>query len=89
MPLLFELARPLDDLAGMLLKDFSGQTLPMSEVFRRHHIGKPFVKKNYKQVLMDLEKAGKITAKPPLEKRRKGTFAEGTLVSFPKGKGSQ
>jgi hypothetical protein len=32
-PLLFELARPLDELENMLLDEFAGQTLTRVEVF--------------------------------------------------------
>jgi three-Cys-motif partner protein len=91
MPLLFELSRPLDDLAGMLLNDFAGQTLTMKQVYEHHNIGKPFIAKNYKDVLLDMEQTGKIVAVPSADKRRKGasgkpTFGDNTRVTFPKGK---
>ncbi len=41
MPVLFDLARPLDELEGLLLKDFTGRTLSMRQVFDSHHVGKP------------------------------------------------
>lgn len=82
--LLFELARPLDDLGPMLMDEFSGQTLTMLEVFERHHIGRRYVKANYKDKLRELEDAGKITATPSAGQRKKGTFADTVRVTFPK-----
>ncbi len=80
-PTLFELTRPLDGLVNLLLETFAGQTLPMIEVFNRHHVGRRFIKKNYKDALIKLEQQGQITASPA--KRRKGTFADEVIVTFP------
>jgi three-Cys-motif partner protein len=86
-PLLFELSRPLDDLADMLLSQFAGQTLTMRSVYRQHHVGRRFVKSNYKEVLRCLEAEGRITTDPPAQDRpnRKGqvTFADRVEVTFP------
>lgn len=86
-PILFELSRPLDDLAGMLLTRFAGRTLTMHDIFEQHQVGTPFVEKNYKAALRQLEAAGKITTEPPAAKRlkRKGevTFANTVQVTFP------
>jgi GMT-like protein len=88
-PMLFELSRPLDDLAAMLLNDFAGQRLRMRDIYLRHSVGKPYIESNYKRVLASLEAGGKVMADPPAEKRRKMkgevTFADDVLVSFPKG----
>lgn len=82
--LLFNLSRPLDDLQGMLLKSFSGQTIPMLEIYQQHNIDTPYVKSNYKEALKILEENGKIMAKKPDGKiRRKGTFADDVLAIFP------
>jgi three-Cys-motif partner protein len=83
MPVLFELARPLDDLEGMLLNEFAGQTLTMRGIFDRHHVGRPYLDKNYKDALGSLEAKGKIDADPPAGERRKNTFADGVKVRFP------
>ena len=79
-PLLFSLARPFDGLKEELVKAFSGQTLSMQQIYERHSVDTPFVKKNYKDALLALEAEGKIVANPP--KRKKGTFADQVLVSF-------
>lgn len=86
-PLLFELARPLDDLGDMLLDEFAGRTLTMLEMYERHNYGRRYIAKNYKDVLTKLEQAGKITGDPPCTKRpkRKGeiTCADATKFTFP------
>jgi three-Cys-motif partner protein len=76
--LLFELSRPLDDLGEMLLQEFSGQKLTMHQVYMRHNMNRPYTKKNYKEVLTQLEEDGKITASP----HRRGTFGDKVLVTF-------
>ncbi len=86
-PLLFELSRPLDELADMLLDEFAGQTMPMKEVYNKHHVGKRYIEKNYKTALNQLEARGKITAEPSARARRKYkgeiTFADDVMVTFP------
>lgn len=82
-PLLFELTRPLDDLEDMLLEAFAGQTLTMRAIFEKHHVGRPYLSRNYKEVLQKLEADGKITADPPASKRRRNTFADEVCVTFP------
>jgi hypothetical protein len=87
-PLLFELARPLDDLADMLLDEFAGKTLTMSQIYDAHNYGRRYIEKNYKDVLTKMEMAGKVTGKPSYDMRptRKGetTCADGTQFTFPK-----
>lgn len=80
-PLLFELSRPLDDLEQLLLSEFRGQSLRMIDVFNRHHVGRRYIKSNYKQVLLKLEAAGQIETSP--DKRKKNTFADNVMIKFP------
>jgi three-Cys-motif partner protein len=82
-PLLFELARPLDDLEGMLLEEFAGKTLTMEEIYEAHNYGRRYIEKNYKEVLSMMEAKGRIKAKPPMGERRKNTFAGHVKVTFP------
>jgi hypothetical protein len=57
--MLFELSRPLDDLADMLLNDFSGESTTMKDIYLRHNVGRRYIERNYKQALIALEaKAG-------------------------------
>jgi len=82
--LLFNLSRPLDDLQGMLLKSFAGQTISMFDIYQKHNVDTPYVKSNYKEALKALEENGRIVAQKPDGKvRRKGTFADNVLAIFP------
>ena len=78
--LLFQLSRPIDDLKKILLGEFAGRTLTMREIYEQHNVDTPYVSKNYKTVLWELEEEGKITA----SKHRKGTFGDSVMVTFPK-----
>ncbi|MFO0803949.1 MAG: three-Cys-motif partner protein TcmP [Gemmataceae bacterium] len=82
-PTLWGYSRPLGDLEDMLLQEFAGKTLTMREIYERHNVGTPYIAKNYKDVLLKLELAGKVKAVKPHTERRKGTFADGTTVTFP------
>lgn len=81
-PVLFELNRPLDDLEGILLDEFRGQTLTVEELYNRHNVGRPYTMKNYKSVLMNMEGKSLITAEPPSSKRRKSTLGDNVRVTF-------
>jgi three-Cys-motif partner protein len=79
---LFSFKTPLDELSKMLLDEFKGQSLKMTEIYRQHHIGKPFIEKNYKEVLIKMEKDGLIKANPPISARNKGQFGPNVVVTF-------
>lgn len=85
-PLLFSLSRPLEELEGMLLKSFKGKKLTMAQIFDAHHVDTPYIEKNYKDALRNLEIKGLVSCVPPASKRQKRngqvTFADGVLVSF-------
>ena len=89
MPLLFSLSMPLDKLEMMLRQDFSSRTLTMQQIYQVHSIDRPYIKKNYKTALLNLEQAGHIIASPPLKAkspakgRRANTFADTVFVTFP------
>jgi len=78
------LSRPLDDLHDMLLQSYSGHTIDFLKLYEEHSVDKPYIKKNYKDVLKSLYEAGKITAvnpttgKPP----RKGSFSDEMRITF-------
>jgi three-Cys-motif partner protein len=86
MPLLFELSRPIDELADLLLTDFAGQTISFNNLYEKHSVGKPYVERNYRDVLLNLEKNGIINTKPPATERRPGTFSDKVEIIFPKSK---
>jgi three-Cys-motif partner protein len=79
--LLFELTRPLDDLEEMLLVEFAGRRMTVRALFDSHHVGRPYLLKNYKAVLLKLESEGKIATSP--SKRKANTMADHVQVSFP------
>lgn len=86
-PMLFEVARPLDDLGDMLLEYYAGRTKTLGEIYSEHNIGRRYIKKNYKDILRQLESEGRVTTEPPASQRprRKGevTFADHVKVTFP------
>ena len=85
--LLFGYARPLDDLADMLLADFAGRTMTMKQIYDQHNVGTPYIEKNYKDILTNLEIKEKIQADPLASKRQKRrgkvTFGPNIKVTFP------
>lgn len=79
-PMLFELNRPLDDLKGMILRDYVGKSVKMIDIYQDHSVGRRYVKKNYKTVLADMEKYGEI--KTTGRKSSRG-FADDVIAIFP------
>ncbi len=80
-PLLFSLARPYEALLDDLLEAYSGETISMKDIYEEHSIDTPYIKRNYKDALIQLESEGKIKATPA--NRRPGTFADHVLAKFP------
>lgn len=84
-PFLFEYARPLDELGGMLLEEFVGQSLTVQQVFERHHVGRRYVEKNYKDAILSLEADGKVTTTRTEAHRKLGQCpANKVTVTFPR-----
>jgi three-Cys-motif partner protein len=83
-PTLFGLLTPLSELEGMLLRDFAGAETTIRAVYERHSVGKPYVLKNYRDVLCQMEQAKKVRLDPPCPPRRKGTIAEHVKIIFPR-----
>jgi hypothetical protein len=85
-PMLFSLNRPLDSLADDLRAKFAHRTLRVQDIYRQHHVGTRYVKRNYKKVLCRLEDAGLVAVNPPASERpiRQGerTLADGTWITF-------
>ena len=75
---LCEFTRPLDDLGDMLLREYAGQELTMYEIYEQHSVGRPYIKKNYKKILLQLEEQGRITA----SKHRRNSFPDTVIVTF-------
>jgi len=77
------LSRPLDDLQGMLLQQYAGQTIDFMTLYKEHSVDKPYIKKNYKDVLRQLYDTCKITAVNSNGKSpKKGTFSDEMRITF-------
>jgi len=79
--LLFELNRPLDELESQLLSEYAGRTVTTREIYEGHSVDRPYISKNYKEVLKRMEKQG--TIKTEGRKSKRG-FADEITVIFPK-----
>jgi hypothetical protein len=84
MPLLFELNKPIDNLADMLLSEFAEKILTLNDFYKSHSVNKPYTERNYKDVLLHLEAENRILTSPPASERRKGTFSNKVKITFPK-----
>jgi three-Cys-motif partner protein len=78
--LLLALNRPLDELQGQILRDYSGKTITMRHLYEEHSVDRPYLSTNYKTVLAALEKQGKV--KTSGRKSNRG-FADYITVTFP------
>lgn len=87
-PFLAGFNRPLDALADDLVTLYAGCTMEMVAVFEAHNLGTPYVIRNYKDALLQLETERRIQVDPPAEKRRKIkgqlTLADKSTITFPK-----
>jgi len=78
------LSRPLDELQDMLLQRYAGQTIDFIKLYEEHSVDKPYIKKNYKDVLRVLFDNGIILAKNPKNDKppRKDTFSDEMRITF-------
>lgn len=86
MPLLFSLQQPLTSLRASLLKVFAGRELSTEAIYEEHSVDRPFILKNYKDVLLQMENEKLVEVRSlKISKRRVGTFPDHLLVRFPAG----
>lgn len=83
MPLLFSLAQPRSKLKADLLRTFAGEELNLKTLYERHSVDKPFIRKNYRETLIELEKENMVSVRSEKEKRLKSTYPEHVLIKFP------
>ncbi|MCW5750709.1 MAG: three-Cys-motif partner protein TcmP [Alphaproteobacteria bacterium] len=89
MPLLFSLQQPLSALRTSLLDNFAGRELTTVQIYEAHSVDRPFIMKNYKEVLRQMEEDGVIEVRSLKTGRRpKGSFADHLIVRFPKEGGN-
>lgn len=83
MPLLFSLQQPLAKLRGDLLSKFSGHELTLDQIYERHSVDTPYIKKNYRECLKNLESDGKVQIRSLKGIRRVGTYPDHVKIRFP------
>jgi len=66
------------------MTEFKGQCLKRIDIYNKHHIDKPYIRRNYKDALLIMEQNDLIETNPPSSGRKPGTFSETkVLVTFP------
>lgn len=70
------------------MEAFAGRTLSTQEVMRTYElIDDRFTERNYKDALLNLERAGRIAVEPPASGRRtrngQPTLADHVVITFP------
>lgn len=84
LSIIFEFEKPLNKLQKMLLDDFADSTRSMKQIYENHHVGKNYIKKNYKDALLNLENQGKIITNRIQRRARRRSFPDDMLATFPK-----
>lgn len=74
----------IEELEKELLSTFAGRIMTLEEIYHEHHIGRPYIHRNYRQALLHLEEAGAISVNPPRASRaREQSFPRDAKISFP------
>jgi three-Cys-motif partner protein len=80
--------RSINELAEMLVNDLAGRMITVRDVFEQHSPGRFYVERNYKDALLALEEAGRVTMLPPANERRryrgKPSLRDDVRVTFPR-----
>jgi three-Cys-motif partner protein len=79
-PLLFSLQKPIERLGAELLDVYAGRSITMLQAYNEHHVDTPFIKRNYKDALLELEGKALITVG---RTKKAGTFADDVVAIFP------
>ncbi len=67
-----------------MLDRFAGQTMTVEQVFEENNVDTPYVKRNYKDVLMRMHAEGTVRAARDGGKPiRRNTFPDDVIVTFP------
>ena len=78
----------IQHLKAELLKKFAGKSLSVRDIYFQHNIGRPYIEKNYKEAIRQLETERMVSLNPAADKRkiRLGiiTVPDRTLVNFQK-----
>jgi three-Cys-motif partner protein len=76
--LLFKLTQPIGDLGKSILNKFAGREIKTIDIYKEHSVDTPYIKRNYKDALMQLEQEEKII----VDKHKKNTFGDNISVKF-------
>ena len=83
-PLLFSLDQPRSKLRESLLHHFEGREVNFDKMYEEHSVDTPYIKKNYREVVKELEDDGVVSADSSKGKRRRYTYPKHVLIRFPK-----
>jgi three-Cys-motif partner protein len=74
--------RPLAGLPGQLSEQFKARSLNIDDLWAEHQVGQPFIRSNYKQVVLEMEQRGEVSISRP---RGSGasTLGPKALITFP------
>lgn len=77
-----------EDFKTALCAKFAGKTIRMVDIYRQHNVGTPYLARNYKKALNELENERRIAALPTAADRSmvaggRRSFGDAVLVTFP------
>ena len=81
-PKLFKLSKPLDELEQMLIDEFSGTEIDFNNLYREHSVGRRFIKKNYKEILLEMQQKKKLEIYRKRGKIRKNSVPDDSIIKF-------
>lgn len=73
---------PFEQFKEDLCQRYLGKTLSMENLYMQDSPNTQFIKKQYKQALIELEMDNLITCDKPYLERRKGTLSDKTIIKF-------
>ena len=85
MPLLFSLAQPISKLMESLQHCFSGREVTLQEIYETHSVDTPYIKKNYREVIKQLEVDNIVSAYSTKGRRRALTYPDHVRIKFKEG----
>jgi three-Cys-motif partner protein len=80
-----ELFGGMSSLGEELLKFYSNKTISVDDIYTKHQVLGPYIRKNYKDTLLWLEERGLITASKPRSARMrlgKPTMGDAVMITF-------
>ena len=81
-PLLFSLSQHRSALKRSLLDTFAGQQITFKRIYESHSVDRPYIRKNYREILKRLESEGAINVRSTKRRRPAGSFAAHVLIEF-------